>query len=81
MTFSCSKGIFINCDKYESMGKKIEITKKGQVMTSNKIIQKNRVCARKTGCALLSADRLLDVGWTSTQVSVRITRVFLFMPL
>jgi hypothetical protein len=26
---SCSKSIFINFDKYESMGKRIEITKKG----------------------------------------------------
>jgi hypothetical protein len=35
---------------------------------------------KKTGCAPLLADRPLDVGWTSTQVSARITQGFLLMP-
>jgi hypothetical protein len=52
MTFSCSKSIFINFDKYESMGKPWEITKKGWVMTSKKSFKKTECVHRKPGARL-----------------------------
>jgi hypothetical protein len=68
--FTCQDDIFmlqkyfINFDKYESIGKKIEITKKRLSNDLKKSIQKNQVCARKTTCAPSLANRPPKVGWT-----------------